>query len=60
MAEQEFELLTVKEVMKLTRLTTPTLNRLAGERVLRKYHFPHCKKVYYKKHEVISALKEIE
>ena len=60
MDDQEVILLTPKEAKAFLKVSIPTLNKLVAQGKFNKYHITDCKRVFYKKHEIIDALEVVD
>ena len=53
-------LLTPKEAKAFLKVSIPTLNKLVAQGKFNKYNIPDSKRVYFKKQEIIDALKVVD
>jgi len=60
MDDQDVILLTPKEAKAFLKVSIPTLNKLVAKGKFNKYHITDCKRVFYKKQEIIDALQAID
>jgi len=50
----------IRLVVTILKVSIPTLNKLAAQGKFNKYHITDCKRVFYKKQEIIEALQVID
>jgi len=60
MNDQDVILFTPKEAKAFLKVSIPTLNKLVARGKFNKYHITDCKRVFYKKHEIIDALEVVD
>ena len=60
MNDQNVILLTPKEAKAFLKVSIPTLNKLVAKGKFNKYYITDCKRVFYKKHEIIDALQVLD
>ena len=60
MDDQDVILLTPKEAKAFLKVSIPTLNKLVAKGKFNKYYITDCKRVFYKKQEIIDALQAID
>ena len=60
MDDQDVILLTPKEAKAFLKVSIPTLNKLVAKGKFNKYHITDCKRVFYKKKEIIDALQVLD
>jgi len=60
MNDQDVIILTPKEAKAFLKVSIPTLNKLVAKGKFNKYHITDCKRVYYKKQEIMDALQVVD